>query len=140
MTTPDNTMTIWLAAASGALALLCALALAYKRRELWQIVRGQPIIVGALVTLAAIAVWLARVAGRRQPPPLQTPDRDLTPTPDARPTPAPPRPAEVDHARDVPLDTVPDPAAPLVADPDPDLGQLVLRLDRRAGERTDTAE
>jgi hypothetical protein len=137
--TPDNTMTIWLAAASGALALLCALALAYKRRELWAIVRTQPLIVGALVTLAAIAVWLARVAGRRQPPTPQTPDRDLTPTPDARRTP-PPRPAEVDHARELGPNVQPDPAAPLVADPDPDLGDLVLRLDRRARSRADTAE
>lgn len=137
--TPDNTKIIWLAAASGALALLCALALAYKRRELWQIVRAQPLLVSAAVTLAVVAVWLARVAGRRQPPPLQTPDRDLIPTPDARPH-APPRPAEVDHAHDVPIDTVPDAAAPLVADPDADLGELVLRLDARARRRSDTAE
>lgn len=136
--TPDNTKIIWLAAASGALALLCALALAYKRRELWAIVRAQPLLVGAGVLLAVVAVWLARVAGRRQPPPL-VPDRDLTPTPDARPQ-QPPRPAEVDHASDVPLDVQPDPAAPLVADPDADLGDLVLRLDARARRRSDTAE
>lgn len=127
------------AAASGALALLCAAILAYKRRELWQIVRAQPLLVSAAVTLAVVAVWLARVAGRRQPPLVPVPDRDLMLTPDARPH-APPRPAEVDHASDVPLDTVPDPAAPLVADPDADLGQLVLRLDTRARKRSDAAE
>lgn len=135
--TQNSPWLVGAAAASGALALLCALALAYKRRELWSLVRAQPLIVSAAVTLAVAAVWLAHVAGRRQPPPPPVgpvPDRDLTPTPNARP----PRPAQVDHAHDLPIDTLPDPAAPLVVAPADDLGELVLRLDERARTRADT--
>jgi hypothetical protein len=128
---------LW-AAAAGALLTLCVAALVYKRRELLTLVRAQRLIASAAITLAVAAVWLTHLAGRRRlpPPPIPVPDRDLTPTPDARP----PRPAEVDHAHDLPLDTPPDALAPLVADPDPDLGDLVLRLDARARQRSGPTE
>ena len=127
---------LW-AAAAGALLTLCVAALVYKRRELLTLVRAQRLIASAAITLAVAAVWLTHLAGRRrQSPPVPIPDRDLVPTPDARP----PRPAEVDHAHDLPLDTPPDALAPLVADPDPDLGDLVLRLDARARQRSGPAE
>lgn len=127
---------LW-AAAAGALLTLCVAALIFKRRELLALVRAQRLIASAAITLAVAAVWLTHLAGRhRQPPPVPIPDRDLVPTPDARP----PRPAEVDHAHDLPLDTPPDALAPLVADPDPDLGDLVLRLDARARQRSGPAE
>jgi hypothetical protein len=127
---------LW-AAAAGALLTLCVAALIFKRRELLALVRAQRLIASAAITLAVAAVWLTHLAGRhRQPPPVPIPDRDLVPTPDARP----PRPAEVDHARDLPLDTPLDALAPLVVDPDPDLGDLVLRLDARARQRSTPTE
>ena len=128
---------LW-AAAAGALLTLCVAALVYKRRELLTLVRAQRLIASAAVTLALAAVWLTHLVGRRRlpPPPVPIPDRDLVPTPDARP----PRPAEADHARDLPLDTPLDDDAPLVVDPDPDLGDLVLRLDARARQRSGPAE
>ena len=130
---------LW-AAAAGALLTLCVAALIYKRRELLTLVRAQRLIASAAVTLALAAVWLTHLVGRRRlpppPAPIHVPDRDLTPTPDARP----PRPAEVDHAHDLPLDTPPDALAPLVVGPDPVLGDLVLRLDARARQRSGPTE
>lgn len=127
---------LW-AAAAGALLTLCVAALIFKRRELLTLVRAQRLIASAAVTLALAALWLTHLAGRRRlPPPVPVPDRDLTPTPDARP----PRPAEVDHAHDLPLDTPPDAAAALAVPPDPDLGELVLRLDARARQRSGSSK
>jgi hypothetical protein len=124
-----------MAAAAGALVCLCVVVLITRRTQIVSAARRSPLVAGALVTLAAAGLWLAHLAGRRRLPLTPSPDRDLTPTPRVPPVLPAPRPAEVDHAAHLPPDVQPDPAAPLAVEPANDLGDLILRLDERAGRR-----
>lgn len=121
----------------GALIALALVALVYKRRELAAIIRAQPLLALAATTLGVVALLLGRrSSSSSEAAPTPTPSRDLTPTPRVAP---PPPPAKVDHAQDIPIDTVPDAEAPLTPAPDDDLGELVLRIEDRAARRTGTA-
>lgn len=132
----------WLAVAAGAALALCAALLVWRRGELLDMARRSPLVLSAALLLAALTVWLATLAGRRPPPPAAPSPLPKEPDPDPRASGdgAPPTPHPVDHAQELDPDTIPDPAAPLDVEPDPDLGDLVLRLDARARRRAGTAE
>lgn len=133
---------VWQVAAAGAVCALALAALIWQRRALLDLARRSPLALSAALGAAAALAWIAGRAARLPPaaqlpptsPPVPVPDRDALPTPPARPIPH-----EVDHAHDLPIDTVPDARAPIIP-PGDDPHDVVRRLEQRARRRRSSSE
>lgn len=119
------TRALLIGAGLGALVVILAPIVWRHRQAIGRRMLELPAVAWLIVGLGALAaLWYSRGAGGSAPP--------------MPPPPVPPR--APDHAEDLPVDTLPDPAAPLAPDPALADDELLRWLEQRARRRAGTSE